>query len=185
MPLWEKSILKKLIRLAITPTGTESPWGDEEIIVSKTDLQGRITYANDVFQRVAHMTARDLIGKPHNIIRHPAMPRCVFQLLWDTLRQRKEIFAFVLNMARNGDHYWVFAHVSPSFDNEDNITGYHSNRRKPSPGQIEQIAPLYDLLLAEEAKYKGPREAVEASTKLLLQTLEDAGLTYEQFIFSL
>ena len=59
------------------------------------------------------------------------MPRCVFKLLWNTIDQGEEIFAYVVNLAGSGDHYWVFAHVTPSFDSEGNIIGYHSNRRPP------------------------------------------------------
>ena len=65
----------------------------DEIIVSKTDLKGRITYANDVFQRVSGYTAKELLGQPHSIIRHPDMPRCIFKLLWDRLEAKEEIFA--------------------------------------------------------------------------------------------
>jgi PAS domain S-box-containing protein len=132
-----------MARARIVPTGRESFLDLEEIIVSKTDLKGRITYANDVFLRVARMTEAEVIGAPHNIIRHPEMPRAVFQLLWERIESGHECFAYVLNMAKNGDHYWVFAHVTPSRDAKGTITGYHSNRRKPDPGQIAAVAPLY------------------------------------------
>ena len=68
-----------------TPTGRESPFDESEIIVTKTDLKGRITYANDVFLRVSRFTSAEVVGQPHSIIRHPDMPRCIFKLLWDTL----------------------------------------------------------------------------------------------------
>jgi PAS domain S-box-containing protein len=79
--------------VAVTPSGVERTFGEDEIIVSKTDVKGRITYANQVFLRVAGYTERELLGQPHNIIRHPDMPRCVFKLLWDTLEAKREIFA--------------------------------------------------------------------------------------------
>jgi PAS domain S-box-containing protein len=94
-----------MTREHVRPTGRESPFNDEEIIVSKTDQHGRITYANDVFARVSGYELVELLGKPHSIIRHPAMPRCVFKLVWDTLKAGDEIFGYVLNLARNGDHY--------------------------------------------------------------------------------
>lgn len=169
----------------VRPTGIERPWDVEEIIVSKTDLKGRIMYANDVFQRLAQMTEAELIGEPHNIIRHPDMPRCVFKFLWDTLEQKHEIFAYVINMAKSGDHYWVFAHVTPSYDNRGNVIGYHSNRRKPNPEQIAKIKPVYAALLQEEARHSSPKEGLDASTKLLLKTISDTGMTYDEFIFSL
>ena len=119
-----------MTKYAATPTGVARPFEEEEIIVSKTDLKGRITYANDVFVRISQYPLRELMGAPHSLIRHPNMPRCVFKLLWDTIEAKKEIFAYVLNLAKSGDHYWVFAHVTPSFDGNNNIIGYHSSRRK-------------------------------------------------------
>ncbi|MGZ9083070.1 MAG: PAS domain-containing protein [Rhodoplanes sp.] len=174
----------KAIGLLRQPTGIERPWGEEEIIVSKTDLKGKITYANDVFQRVAQMTEVELVGKPHNIIRHPAMPRCVFKLLWDTLAARREIFAFVLNMAKSGDHYWVFAHVTPSINAGGVVAGYHSNRRKPRAEQIAKIAPIYAALLQEEARHASPKDGMGASTALLQAELRKTGMNYAEFVFS-
>lgn len=110
-------------------TGVERYFDEEEVIVSKTDVKGIITYANRVFLRVAGYDEEGLLGRPHNIIRHPDMPRCVFKLLWDKLEQQEEVFAYVVNLAKNGDHYWVFAHVTPSIDRRSRVVGYHSNRR--------------------------------------------------------
>lgn len=166
-------------------TGIERPWSDDEIIVTKTDLKGRITYANEVFLRLAQLNEDEALGQPHNIIRHPEMPRCVFKLLWDTLEARKEIFAFVNNMARSGDYYWVFAHVTPSFDMQGHVVGYHSNRRKPTAEQIAKVQPLYNLLLNEEMKHASPKEGMSASTNLLLTLLKDKGISYDEFIFSI
>ena len=78
-------------------------------------------------------------GQAHNIIRHPDMPRCVFDLLWKTIAGGEEIFAYVKNMAKNGDHYWVFAHVTPTFDAGGRIMGYHSNRRVPERGAVATL----------------------------------------------
>jgi hypothetical protein len=177
-------MLKKRLH-DVRPTGIERPWTEDELIVTKTDLKGRITYANQVFLRVAQLTENEALGAPHNIIRHPEMPRCVFKLLWDTLEAKKEIFAFVNNMAMSGDHYWVFAHVTPSFDAQGNVTDYHSNRRKPKPSQITAIKPIYDVLLGEERKHTSPKDGLAASTALLENTLQTKGITYEEFVFSL
>lgn len=168
----------------IVPTGIARPWDTEEIIVSKTDTRGILTYANDVFQRVSLMSSKDLIGKPHNVIRPPYMPRCIFKLLWDNISSKKEVFAYVLNIASNGDHYWVFAHVTPSYDSSMNIIGYHSNRRKPDDEKITKIKPLYEILLEEELKHNSPREGLQASEKLLQETLKKSDMEYDEFIFS-
>ena len=167
------------------PTGRESFFDTEEIIVSKTDLKGRITYANDVFLRVAHLTPQETIGAPHSIIRHPDMPRCVFKLLWERIQAGQEIFAYVLNMASNGDHYWVFAHVTPSRDANGTIVGYHSNRRKPDPAQIAAIEPVYRQLLAEERRHEDRKEGMTSGSSLLASVLKNKDLTYDEMVFAL
>ena len=131
-------------------TNNERNFEHDEIIVSKTDTTGRIIYANSVFQRVGLYTEEELKNQPHSILRHPDMPRCVFKLLWDTIQAGQELFAYVKNRAKNGDYYWVFAHVTPSYDTQGNVSGYHSNRRVPRPESLAVIKTLYSELLAEE-----------------------------------
>lgn len=169
----------------VQPTGVERSFAEDEIIVSKTDPKGIITYANDVFIRLAGFSELELIGAPHSVIRHPDMPRCIFKLLWDTVQAKREIFAYVINMSKNGDHYWVFAHVTPSFDDASNIVGYHSNRRKPDPAVVETIAGVYQGLLAEEQRHGDRRAGLAASTEMLGQFLAEKGMPYDEFIFSL
>ena len=113
------------------PTGAERHLHDEELIVTKTDTQGRLTYANDVFLRFSALTEDEAIGQPHNIIRHPDMPGGVFAVLWERVQAGQEIFAYVKNLAHDGVAYWVFAHVTPTYDVNGSITGYHSMRRAP------------------------------------------------------
>ena len=169
----------------VQPTGRERLLGADDLIVSKTDLQGRITYANKTFQRIAGYTEGELLSAPHSIVRHPAMPRCVFKLLWDTLQSGNEIFAYVVNLAKPGDHYWVFAHVTPSFDESGRIVGYHSNRRAPERSAVEKARGLYEVVLAEERKHSNPQRQVEAGLALVTKTLGDAGISYDEFVFSL
>jgi len=166
-------------------TGVERTFGGDEIIVSKTDTKGRIIYANEVFLRVAGFSEREILGKPHSIIRHPAMPRCVFKLLWLTIESGKEIFAYVLNRARNGDHYWVFAHVTPTFDANRNIVSYHSNRRSPRPEAVAKASGLYEQLLAIENGHADRNAGMEASFKALVDQLGTLGVPYDEFVFSL
>ena len=170
---------------AIAPTGIESPFGEEELLVSKTDLRGRITYANDAFLRVSHFAAKDVIGSPHNVIRHPYMPRCVFKLVWDTILAGREIFAYILNIAKNGDHYWVFAHVTPTFGEERRILGFHSNRRKPHRDQVAQIESLYERLYAEESRFKSGNEGMKHSAAILAEACKERGLDYDEFVLTL
>lgn len=168
------------------PTGIERHFGQNEIIVSKTDLKGRMTYVNKTFIEIASFTEDELIGAPHSLIRHPQMPRCVFQLLWQTIRNKQEIFAYVINMSRNGDHYWVFAHVTPSFSNSGDIVGYHSNRRVPDKRVLnETIIPLYKALLSEEGSHGDRKQGLAASTEMLTNILAEKEMAYDQLMFSL
>ncbi len=170
----------------IQPTGKERFFEEDEIIVSKTDTKGRLTYVNDVFCRVGLYTESELLGQPHSIVRHPDMPRCVFKLLWDTIAAGDEIFAYVKNMARNGDHYWVFAHVTPSFDARGEMIGYHSNRRVPGRKVLETaIMPLYAEVLKIERSHVNGKEAVAAGYKALTDFVASQKVAYEELIFSL
>jgi PAS domain S-box-containing protein len=174
-----------MTRNTVSPTGRESPFAASEIIVTKTDPTSRIIYANEVFLRVSRLTAAQAIGQPHSLIRHPDMPRSVFRLMWETIQARGEFFGYVKNMATNGDHYWVFAHVTPSLDQAGQVVGFHSNRRKPEPDQIARIEPVYRRLLAAEAAENDRQKALQAGTGMLTSILHQEGLSYEQFAFSL
>jgi len=170
---------------AVVPSGRERTFAVDDIIVSKTDLKGRITYANRVFVEVSGYSEEQLLGQPHNLIRHPDMPGAVFKLLWDTIADGREVFAYVINMAANGDHYWVHAHVTPSRDDAGQIIGYHSNRRVPRPEPLQVIRPLYAELLAEEERHAKRTDAIAASTALLTRRLHELGMSYEELIWKL
>ena len=157
---------------------------ERDFIVSKTDPKGRITYGNQIFIEFSAYTEKEMLGAQHNIIRHPDMPRAVFNLLWDSIAQGKEIFAFVKNLAKDGSFYWVYANVTPDYDEDHNITGYFSVRRKPNPEAVKTVSQLYDQMLAEEKK-AGPKNAIEASSKLLIDFLDEKGLSYEELIITL
>jgi len=160
------------------------PEGD--FIVSKTDPRGRLTYVNKTFCEVAGYKEAELLGQPHSILRHPDMPRAVFKLLWDTIAAGTEIFAYVKNSTKIGDYYWVFAHVTPSFDKQSKIVGYHSNRRIPRRPPIDDvIAPLYAQILAAEAQHKNGKQALAAGFDFLTQQLKTLGKTYEEFVLTL
>ncbi|MGY1601264.1 PAS domain-containing protein [Geodermatophilus sp. SYSU D00815] len=172
-------------RRSATPSGVERTFGADELIVSKTDPRGVITYANDVFLRVSGYRLDEVVGQPHNLIRHPGMPRAVFKLLWDTLGARQEVFAYINNLAADGAHYWVLAHVTPSFGPGGAVVGYHSNRRLPSPRAVARVRPVYEQLLAEERRHPNGRAAVEASSRLLERVIAERAPSYEDLIWSI
>lgn len=167
-------------------TGQERFFDDDDLIVSKTDLKGRITYCNPLFLSLAGYSEKELLLQPHSIIRHPEMPRSVFKLLWDTIGSGKEIFAYVVNRSRNGDHYWVNAHVTPSFDATGQIVAYHSNRRTPNRSILEdKIVPLYASILAEEQKHSDRKAGMQAGHDMLVSMLKGHGVEYDEFVATL
>ncbi|CAA7619699.1 PAS domain-containing protein [Magnetospirillum sp. UT-4] len=167
-------------------SGRVRTFARDEIIVSKTDRTGKITYANDVFIALSGYSEDELLGAPHSILRHPAMPRCVFRLLWDTIEKGDEIFAYVVNRAKNGDEYWVFAHVTPNFGPDGGIVGYHSNRRVPKDSAVETVKPLYAELLAMEQAAPDRKVGVERSYAALLAKVGELGFaSYDQLIFAI
>ncbi|MBI1174001.1 MAG: PAS domain S-box protein [Sideroxydans sp.] len=168
----------------IAPTTQERVMRENDFIVSKTDLKGRITYGNRIFIEFSGYTEAELIGAQHNIIRHPDMPRGVFKLLWDTISQGKECFAYVKNLAKDGSFYWVFANVTPSYDAHDNLVGYLSVRRKPKASAVKVITEVYKAMLEAEAK-AGPRDAIQASTELLVGILNEKGMSYEELVLAI
>jgi PAS domain S-box-containing protein len=168
----------------IQPTSVEKVMREDDFIVSKTDPKGCITYGNRIFIEYSGYSERELLGKQHNIIRHPDMPRAVFKLLWDTIQSRQECFAYVKNMAKDGSYYWVFANVTPSFDASGNLLGYYSVRRKPKASAVKVMSDFYRAMLEAETR-AGARDAMTASGKLLTDLLQEKGVSYEEFILSL
>ena len=130
-------------------TDTEVPFPEGRLIVSRTDLQGIITHANDAFVEMSGYTREELIGAPHNILRHPDMPRLAFKGLWDTLTSGQKWHGYVKNLRKDGAHYWVYATAVPNIRNGV-IAGYTSVRRKPSRTRIAELSALYAQWLQEE-----------------------------------
>jgi PAS domain S-box-containing protein len=167
------------------PNGLTRTFGREEIIVSKTDPRGHIIYANDVFVRVSAYPEEQLLGAPHSILRHPAMPRAVFSYLWETIAAGREVFAYVLNLAADGAQYWVLAHVTPTFDAAGRIVGYHSSRRCPDPAAIGAVQPLYAQLCAVEGRERTARAQVEVGRRALAETLAAAAVSYDELVWQI
>ena len=164
----------------IKPNNTERVLKENELLVTKTDLKGNITYANRNFLRIVGLNENDLIGKPHNIIRHPDMPKIIFKYLWEYLQKDTEIYAYVKNLCADGSYYWVLANVSPSYNPSTNkVIGYHSARRKPTKKSLDIIVPLYkQLLLAEKSG------GITASEEIINKLLQEKGMNYDEFILS-
>jgi len=172
------------VKRDITPTSVEKVMREDDFIVSMTDTTGRITYGNRIFIEFSGYSEAELIGTQHNIIRHPDMPRAVFKLLWDKISNREECCAYVKNMAKDGSFYWVFTNVTPTFDSSGNITGYFSVRRKPKASGVKTAGDVYKIMLEAEKK-AGPANAIAASTKILVDILNEKGLSYDELVLAL
>ena len=117
-----------------------------DFLVSQTDSKGIILFANDDFCKVAGYRVEEMIGKPHNIVRHSDMPKAAFKDLWDTIKQNKIWTGYVKNRTRDGGFYWVFATVYPMYDEIRKAMTYMSCRRKPSEEEIANAQALYKTL---------------------------------------
>jgi PAS domain S-box-containing protein len=168
---------------SIVPTQREKVMREDDFLVSRTDLKGRLTYGNQIFIEYSGYSEQELLGQQHNIVRHPDMPRGIFKFLWDTLHTQKECFAYVKNMSRDGSFYWVFANVTPSLDAQGKVEGYFSVRRKPKSQAIATVTEIYTNMLDAERR-AGPRDACDASLAILAGLLTQKGVSYESFILS-
>lgn len=163
------------------PSNHEKRLGDDDFIVSKTDTKGKIIYCNDIFTRMAGYSASDLIGSNHNVIRHPDMPKIAFKLAWQLIQNKQEFFGFVKNLCADAGYYWVFAYITADIDpRSGEILSYTSVRRKPPQSAVEQIMPIYKLLL--DAERSG---GMAASERLLNDFLEKHGIGYDELVLNL
>ncbi|MDE2379053.1 PAS domain-containing methyl-accepting chemotaxis protein [Bradyrhizobium sp.] len=138
------------MRKNLPVTDHEYVLADDTLIVSKTDLKGKITYFNDEFAKVSGFSDDELMGRPHNIVRHPDMPPAAFANLWDTIKAGKPWAGAVKNRRKNGDFYWVFASATPDWEGGQ-ITGYTSIRTKLPADLREEAERVYALLRDDKA----------------------------------
>lgn len=162
----------------VIPKNIEKKFELDEIFFSTTDLKGIIQYGNEVFTRLSGYEFEELVGSPHNIIRHPDMPKIIFKLLWDYIKADKTIVAYVKNLSKDGSYYWVLAAVFPLKNRNGETIKYLSIRIKPSSKMFEIIPDLYKELLKIEKE-----EGVEASYQYLLNFLKEHGFKdYDDFM---
>lgn len=145
------------MRKNLPVTDVEHTFDERASIVSKTDLKGRITYVNKTFVEVSGFSEEELIGSPHNIVRHPDMPPAAFEDLWRTLKAGRPWKGMVKNRCKNGDYYWVEANANPIRE-DGRIIGYMSLRTKPSRAQIEAAERAYKAFREGTARGLAVRE---------------------------
>lgn len=157
---------------------------ENEIIITKTDQKGRITYANRRFMQIAGYAEPELLGKHHNIIRHQDMPRGVFRLLWQTLQSKKEFFGYVKNATADGGFYWVFANITPDYQVDSTLAGYFSVRRRPNYQAIQKVSQWYQQMLTIEAN-ETPSRAPEGSLLWLKDQIKQQACSYDELLIQL
>jgi methyl-accepting chemotaxis protein/aerotaxis receptor len=145
-------------------TQHEVDYAESEVFITKTDIKGIVTYANDSFVEISGFHREELIGVNHNLVRHPDMPGWVFKGLWDTLKGGHPWRGIIKNRAKNGDHYWVCATVSPITD-QGAVIGYISLRKKPTRAEVSAAEALYKSASGFPAK----RSLVQRFRNLPLQ----------------
>ena len=160
------------------PTQNEVKLSPHKFIVSKTDAKGKILYANEYFSEVCGYNESELVGSPHNIIRHPDMPKAVFFLLWEHIQNGQNISAVVKNLTKNGDYYWV---VTDFEIRRNSITGeinqYVAFRQSVSKKVVKKIEPLYAKMLEIEKE-----DGMTASIDYLNGVLKEKQMDYNQYI---
>ena len=167
-----------------TPTKLELVLADDKLLVSKSDPKGILTYANNDFIDISGYTESELLGQQHNIIRHPDMPRVIFRLLWETLKNNREFNGYIKNMAKDGSYYWVFANVAPSFSTDNELLGYTSVRRKPDPDKLNYIQNLY-LELLEIEQQSSSKDGMDQAQFKLDSILNGREKGYDEFVLTI
>lgn len=146
---------------------------DSTSMVSKTDVKGMITYVNREFIEISGFTEEELLGRSHNMVRHPDMPPAAFEHLWSTVQSGKPWIGLVKNRCKNGDHYWVDACITPMREGGE-IVGYISVRKKATSAQIEVATARYADMVAEQSfaastlrKFNDYRNSISIQAKIL------------------
>ncbi|RTL47657.1 MAG: PAS domain S-box protein, partial [Rhodocyclaceae bacterium] len=151
------------MRTNLPVTQNEVLLKEDTLIVSKTDLKGRITYINKDFLDISGFTEAELLGEPHNLVRHPDMPEEAFADLWTSLKEDRPWVGLVKNRCKNGDYYWVEAHAAPVFEGEA-VVGYMSVRRQPSRDAVDAAAIAYQRFKDKKANGLAIRDGRVIST---------------------
>ena len=164
-----------------TPIDEEVIWDKRSTLMSRTNKHGHIMASNEAFQEVSGYTEAELYDQPHNLIRHPDMPKVVFKILWENLKGRQNFHAIIKNLSKSGKYYWVITNFEIIRNEKDEITAFVSYRKALPKSLInEHIAPLYERLLKIE-KANG----MEVSERYFKGFLEDRKTTYDKFIRTL
>ena len=168
----------------IQPTNVEYLFSETDSMVTKTDLKGIITYANDDFVKASGYTRAELLGQPHNMVRHPDMPSEAFADMWRTLKAGRPWTGLVKNLRKDGGFYWVLANATPNYE-DGKMIGYMSVRTKPTRQQVDEAARAYRLFKEGNAKHLGIRDGLIVETGFVARIKEAiSNVTMKKRIFT-
>ena len=155
----------------------EIVFSKKKFIVSKTDINGNITFINKNFCEISGYTEEELIGMPHNILRHSDMPRAIFYLVWNSLLRGEPVSGVIKNLAKSGEYYWVIADFDIKKDVSGEIKSFTAFRRAAPNQVIDTMEELYETMLKIEKK-----RGMEGSLSYLEAFLEDQDMSYDEFL---
>ncbi len=155
----------------------EIKFSKKKFIVSKTDLRGKIIFINKNFAEISDYTEEELIGEPHNVLRHPDMPRAIFFLVWQTLLAGNPVSGVIKNLAKDGRYYWVISDFEVKKDMSGEIVALTAFRRAAAQDVIYAVEEIYEIMIAIERKH-----GMEKSLAYLESFLDEEGFTYPKFI---
>jgi len=163
------------------PTDVEHEVKSVDLIVSKSDAEGNITYVNPIFIKISGYSQASLLEKPHAILRHPDMPKAIFRYLWENIKEGRDVVAYVKNLCADGGYYWVLATVKMAKNPDGSFRNYMSTRRAITDAAKNQISALYKSLLDIE-KNEGEEASWEAFNHFLSQNGVHDSETFNTFM---
>ncbi len=163
--------------MKISHTGKEKKLDPTKYMLSVTDTKGNIVRVNDYFVEICSYTKDELIGSPHNIVRHPDMPRAIFYLMWKYIKNGQNITAVVKNKTKDGGYYWFIADIEVRRDEQGNIDRYIAFRQAAPKKIVKIIDPLYKELLKIER-----RDGMQAAVRYFLDYISKEGGDYSKYI---
>jgi len=162
-------------------TNTETFLQPNDLIISRSDLQGTVIQCNSLLATLSGWSKEELLGSNHNVLRHPDMPKVLFKITWDAIKAKKEFYGYIKNLRKDGGFYWTFAYITADINENGEITGYTSYRRFAPELTIAAIEPIYKILI--EAEEQG---GLETSDPLFKTYLEKTGFgSYDKLIVDL
>lgn len=149
----------------------------QEVIISRTDTKGKIIYCNSTFKKVNAFEGASIINQPHNILRHPDMPKVIFDIVWKIISQGLPIQAIVKNKTNDNRYYWTMIEWKAQTDMNNNIVSYVAHGKQAPQKVIEIIEPLYTMLKEIEDEH-----GMDSALKYLHAYLDEKGMTYSQYL---